>query len=402
MKNLKASVFFIFATIVLDMIGIGLIIPVLPDVMKRFVSSETELASYFGYFISVYALMQFLAAPFLGALSDRFGRRPVLFVSLVMAAFDYLLMAYAPNLSILFLGRVLSGLSGANITVAMAYIADVSDDKNRSANFGMVGAAFGLGFIVGPALGGLLGHWSPHFPFLAAAALNVINLIYGIAVLPESLPVESRRNIHWHSLNPVKGLVRVVTSRFLLPLMIVHFCFQLAGQTHPSIWTLYTRHKFDWTMAQIGFSLAAVGVLSAISQGFLTRIVIPKLGEQRTVLIGCLGQVFAFAMFGVITQGWMVYAVLIFSSVFWVAGPALQSLITQSTPGDRQGELQGQLVSLTSLAAILNPMMVTQLFSHFSNREQGVYLPGAPYFFAAFVMLLACLALNLRSQNAHH
>lgn len=394
MRAKKASILFIFITVTLDMIGIGLIIPSLPDIMRRFTSDPVLVSTYFGYFISIYALMQFIASPLLGALSDLYGRRAILLNSILIAALDYILMAFAPTLTVLFIGRVLSGLTGANITVAMAYIADVSDEKNRAANFGLIGAAFGLGFIIGPALGGLLGEVGPQYPFLVAAGMNFLNFLFGLFILPESLPKEMRRKIEIKKLNPLASVMRVFHSKTLFALLTAHFFFQLGGQTHPSIWTLYTEFKFSWTSAQVGASLALVGVLSAFSQAYLTRKLLPKLGEMRAVVIGSLGLAFAYFLFGIATEGWMMYVILGGSCVFWIVGPALQSLVSHKTPSNEQGELQGSLVSLTSLAAILNPLITTHLFAAFSATA-----PGAPYFFAAFVSLLGFAAVFWRSQE---
>ncbi|MFV8248477.1 TCR/Tet family MFS transporter [Bdellovibrio bacteriovorus] len=390
MTKKTAGIWFIFITVTLDMIGLGLVIPSLPDIMRRFVSSETSVTEYFGYFISIYALMQFLASPLLGALSDRFGRRSVLLISLLVAGFDYILMAYAPTLEILFAGRIIAGLTGANITVAMAYIADVSNDENRSANFGMVGAAFGLGFIIGPAIGGLLGHLGPEYPFLVAAGLNLLNFLFGLFILPESLPKNLRRKIDLRRTNPLYSLLGVLRSKHLLALLLVYFFFQLAGQTHPSIWTLYTETRYGWTTAQVGLSLAVVGLLSAVAQGWLTRLVIPKFGEHRTVVIGAFGYAASFIFYGMATEGWMMYAILILSAVFWTSPPALQSLISHKTPPQEQGELQGSLVSLSSLAAIITPLVTTKLFAHFSSGNPGtLYLPGAPYYFGALICFIS-------------
>ena len=399
MKNAKAGIWFIFITVVLDMIGIGLIIPVLPDIMRRFMTNETEVTEYFGYFISVYALMQFLVSPLLGALSDKWGRRPLLLISLFVASIDYLLMAYAPNLEILFIGRVLAGMTGASVTVAMAYIADVSDDTNRSANFGMVGAAFGMGFIIGPALGGLIGHQGAHYPFIAAAGMNLLNFIFGLFILPESLPAEKRRHFTVARMNPFASLARIFKTQHLIALLFVYFLFMLAGHTHPSIWTLYTEKRFGWTAYQVGLSLTLVGILSAIAQGWLTRIIVPKLGEQRAVTISALGYGVSFALFGLATEGWMMYAILIGSAIFWVSGPALQSLITAGTPAQEQGELQGTLVSLSSLAAIICPLVVTKLFAYFTDGA-GLQIPGAPYFFGAFIAFVSWVILMQRKNSA--
>ncbi|WII73580.1 TCR/Tet family MFS transporter [Bdellovibrio sp. 22V] len=393
MKNSKAGILFIFITVTLDMIGIGLVIPSLPDIMRRFVSSETSVSEYFGYFISVYALMQFVASPLLGALSDRFGRRSILLVSLLVAGFDYILMAYAPTLEILFAGRILAGLTGANITVAMAYIADVSTDENRSANFGMIGAAFGLGFIIGPAIGGLLGHYGPHYPFLLAAGMNLLNFLFGLFILPESLAPEMRRQINLAKTNPFSSLLKSLQAKHILGLLLVYFLFQLAGQTHPSIWTLYTETRYQWTTTQVGMSLAVVGILSAIAQGWLTRIVVPKIGEHKAVAWGAFGYTLTFILFALATEGWMMYAILIFSAIFWVAPPALQSLISHNVPPQEQGELQGSLVSLTALACIITPLVTTKLFAVFGAKSASVYVPGAPYFFAAVIALVSWLII---------
>lgn len=384
---------FILVTVALDMIGIGLIIPSLPEVIRRFATDPAVISSYFGYFISVYALMQFVAAPLLGALSDVYGRRPVLLLSLFAAGVDYLMMAFAPTLFLLFVGRVISGLTGANITVAMAYIADVSDEKNRSSNFGLVGAAFGLGFIIGPVLGGFLGEIGPQYPFLFAALINLLNFLFGFFILPESLPENRRSPFVWTKINPLVSLRAIFRIPGVLALAGVHFLLQLAGQTHPSIWTLYTGHRFNWGPTQVGFSLAAVGILSAIAQGGLTRILIPRMGgESRAILICAAGNMVGFALFGLANEGWMLYAVLVVSSVFWVGQPALQAVLSRQVQPEEQGELQGSLVSLSSLAAILNPIITTQLFAHFT-RDSGSQIPGAPYFFAAAMNVLAILIL---------
>lgn len=401
MKGSKARIIFIFITVTLDMIGIGLVIPSLPDVLRRFISDPTEVSNYFGYFISVYAAMQFLASPLLGAISDMVGRRPVLLLSLFAGGLDYLLMAFAPNLFILFASRIISGLMGANVTVAMAYIADISTDKDRAANFGMIGAAFGLGFIIGPAIGGILGDVGPQYPFIIAACVTLLNFIFGFFVLPESFPKEKRKKIQFSKINPFVSLVRIFTMPNILALAFVHFFLQMAGQTHPSIWTLYSKFRYGWNNAQIGLSLATVGLLSAFAQGWLTRIFIPKFGEYKVVFISTLGFVFAYSAFGLASEGWMVYAILILSCVFWTSQPALQALITEKIPAHEQGELQGSLISLTSLASIINPILSTHLFAAFTRVELKHIVPGAPYFCAAFMSLLAfsiLFSVKIRSK----
>lgn len=398
MKSNQARLIFLFITVTLDMIGVGLIIPSLPNVVRRFISDEHLVSEYFGYFISVYAFMQFVASPLLGALSDLYGRRPILLTSLFMAGVDYLFMAFAPGLGFLFIGRMISGLTGASITVCMAYVADISTDENRSANYGLIGAAFGLGFIIGPALGGLLGEYGPTAPFLAAAVLNILNFLFGIFVLPESFPKEKRRTMDLKKLNPLITLKQIFRSPLILSFALAYFLIQLAGQTHPSIWTLYTQHRFQWNTTQVGISLTLVGLLMAVSQGWFTRIVIPWLGEHKTVMYCALGNVVAFSLYALAFNGVMIYFVLVFSALFFVGQPALQSLATKLVPSDEQGEFQGSLVSLTSLASIINPLIVTQLFAHFTDKA-GLYLPGAPYFFASFISLLAWVVI-LRKARA--
>jgi len=385
----SASVMFIFVTILLDAVGIGLIIPIFPDVIRRFNSDPQFVSHYFGYFISLYALMQFVASPILGSLSDRFGRRSILLISLLGAGLDYILMAYAPNLAILFLGRIISGLTGASMTVASSYMADISDDSNRSTHFGMIGAGFGLGFILGPLMGGVLGTYSSRLPFLVAAGLTLVNFAFGLLILPESLPPEKRRKMDLKRLNPFSSLKKILKPSPIMGLIIIYFLIILAGQAHPSIWTLYTQYKFHWTSVQVGMSLAVVGFSIALVQGGLTRVVIPKLGEKKTLLLSFLFSIGGFFLFAVAPLGWMMYAILIFFAFSGLANPALQSLISKDTPSEEQGELQGSLISLASITSILGPILYTGLFSEFT-REQGAWMfPGIPYLAASLFCLLA-------------
>ncbi len=391
MNKKTASVRFIFATIFLDALGIGLLIPVLPDVIRRFNSDAQFVSEYFGYFVAVYALMQFVASPVLGSLSDRFGRRAILLVSLLGAGLDYLLMAFAPNLGILFLGRIISGLTGASMTVASSYMADISDDANRSANFGMIGAGWGLGFICGPLLGGILGDISPIMPFLGAAALNLLNFVFGYFVLPESLPENRRRQVEIKKMNPLVSVVKVLKPSPILVLIWIYILLFLGGQSHPSIWTLYTELKFGWTPREVGFSLAFVGLVMGASQGGLTRVVIPRLGEPRSLLLGIFTYMVGFALFGLADKGWMMYAIVAIFSISGVAMPALQSLIAKRIPSNEQGELQGTLVGLASLTAIIGPLFYTKIFSYFTSAEAPFQFAGAPYIGAAAVCSVALI-----------
>lgn len=401
MLEKKASVTFIFATILLDALGIGPIVPILPDLIRHFSVDPAFVSQYFGYFISVYALMQFVASPVLGSLADRFGRRPILLISLLGAAIDYLIMAFSPTLVILFVGRIISGLTGASITVATAYMADISDDKNRSANFGMIGAAFGIGFVIGPTLGSLLGSQDWRIPFIAASALNLLNFVFGYFILPESLPPSLRRKIELKRLNPFSSLLKVLKPSPIFTLIIVYFLIVLAGQAHASIWTLFTQFKFQWTTLQVGVSLSIVGISIAIVQGGLTRILIPKIGEWNAVLVGVFLSALSYLGFALANEGWMMYAFLAPSALAGIGGPALQSLISADVSTSEQGELQGSLVSLSSLAAIIGPLLFTGLFAEFTKPDASVLFPGAAYLCAAVICMTAGLVLipKLRSRQ---
>lgn len=398
MKNSQARMTFIFVTILLDAIGIGIVIPILPEVIRRFGNNEVFVSSYYGYFISVYAFMLFIASPLLGYLSDRFGRRPVLLIALCGAGFDYLLMAFAPNLFILFIGRIISGLTGASMTVASSYIADVSDDSNRTSNFGMIGAAFGVGFVIGPALGGLVGSFGHNWPFIVAAGLSLTNFVFGLFVLPESLPLEKRKTaINYSKLNPIKSVIAALFHSPAAVLVWAFFLVNLAGQSHPSIWALYTHYKFGWTTLEIGISLTVVGLAFGIGQGVTTRIVVPKIGELKAVIYGSIALIINFLLYALVTKSWMIYAatsILLFTNIVM---PSLQSLISRGTPSHEQGELQGTLVSITSLTSIIGPLLYTGLFSFFT-RPEHYSLPGAPYVAAAIIAGL-CLLLVLMNKS---
>jgi DHA1 family tetracycline resistance protein-like MFS transporter len=399
MINRKASLFFIFATLAIDSIGLGIVIPTLPDVIRRFMSDEVQVSTIYGYFIATYAIMQFFSSPLLGSLSDRFGRRPILLISLMGSAIDYFFMAFAPTLPLLFLGRIISGISGASFTVASAYIADISNDENRSKNFGLIGAGFGLGFIIGPAIGGILATYGYHYPFLAAGVFNLLNFLLGAFVLPESLAPENRRKFNPEALNPLLSIGNTFKIPAIRDLIIVCTLMHLAGQTHPSIWTLYTQHRFGWTAAQVGISLAVVGILSAVSQGGLTGWLVQRLGERRVLFYGILGETLSFFCFGLASSGTMLYVILMLSSICWASQPALQSLISREVPPQKQGELQGTLMSLASLTGIINPLIVTRLFSLTSEKDSGFYLPGSPYFLASLFLAFAWILIARRTTT---
>jgi MFS transporter, DHA1 family, tetracycline resistance protein len=379
-----ATVAFVLVVILLDTLGVGVILPVLPRLVESFVGGDVaEGSRWFGAFVSAYAAMQFFFAPIMGALSDRFGRRVVILTSLLGAALDYVLLAFAPSLSWLFVGRVVAGITGASFSAATAYIADITPPEKRAQSFGMVGAAFGVGFVLGPAVGGVLAAVHLRAPFLLAAGLNVANLIYGLFVLPESLAPEHRRKFDLTRANPLGALRRLGASPLLLGFTGTLVCAYLAQQILQAVWALYTQARFDWLPLQIGISLAIVGIMTGVVQGGLVRIAVRRLGEEKSVLVGLLFNVLGFVAFGVATEGWMMYALLVPFSLGGIAGPAIQSLLTRQVGPSEQGELQGSLASLQSVTAIVGPLVATGLFSRFAPASASPHVPGAPFFASA-------------------
>lgn len=389
---------FIFVTLVLDILGIGLIIPILPQLVKSFLGGSVPAASHaYGLLAALYSGMQFLCAPILGSLSDRFGRRPVILGSLFGSGLDYFVLAFAPNLAWFFVGRIVAGATGANFAAASAYIADVSPPEKRAANFGMIGAAFGLGFIAGPALGGVLGNVGLRIPFLVAGGLTLINWLYGWFVLPESLAPQNRRAFSWGRSNPVGSLIHLRKHPTAFGLAGSYFLIYLAHQVFPSTWVLYTNYRYGWTPGQVGLSLAIVGVMAAIVQGGLTRLIVRRLGEEKTAAIGLTMATLAYAGYGLASEGWMVYVILVLGSLGSVTGPAVQGLISRGVGPDEQGGVQGSLSSLTSIAGVIGPPIAAGLFAHFiKSPVGGVSMPGAAFFFSASLLTVALL-LALRS-----
>ena len=394
----KPALRFIFVTLFLDILGIGLIIPILPKLIEQLSGGNVSAASHtYGWLASLYSLMQFLCAPVLGGLSDRFGRRAVILSSLFGSWLDYLLLAFAPSLPWFFLGRIIAGVTGANMTAANAYIADVSPPEKRAANFGLVAAAFGLGFIAGPALGGWIGdQFGLRAPFLVTAGLTLLNWFYGMFVLPESLPRENRRAFEWKRANPVGSLVALKRHPEVLGLTETYFLMSLAHQVFPSTWVLYTSYRYGWTPKQVGLSLAAVGVMAAIVQGGLVRKIIPRLGERRSIIIGLMNAAVFFAAYGFATEGWMVYVLIGIGSFGGIAMPALQGLVSRGVPLNEQGAVQGALSSLASLAGILGPVLATGLFGYFISERAPAHVPGAAFFCGSMLMVIA-LVLAMRS-----
>ncbi len=386
----NAALGFIFITILVDVIGLGIIIPVVPKLIENLTGeSISEASRYGGWLVFSFAIMQFIFSPILGGLSDRFGRRPVLLLSLLGLGLDYILHAYAPSIVWLFIGRLLAGVMGASITTATAYIADISTPEKRAQNFGLIGAAFGLGFIIGPVIGGVCSKWGPSVPFLVAAGLTLINVLYGYFVLPESLLKENQRKFEWKRANPIGSLKHLkkypVVSGLVASLVLIY----IASHAVQSNWSYYTIFKFNWDAEMVGYSLAAVGVLVSLVQGFLIRIINPKLGVNKSIYLGIALYAFGLILFGIAWQSWMMFVFLLPYCLGGIAGPALQGLISNQVPDTEQGELQGALTSLISLTSIIGPLIMTNLFAYATAKNSMFYLPGAPFFLAAALMLFS-------------
>ena len=395
-----AALGFIFVTILIDVIGLGIIIPVLPTLIQQLTHAGLSHASQVaGWLTFAYASMQFLSAPVVGGLSDRFGRRPVLLAALLGLGLDYVFLSFAPTLAWLFVGRIIAGITGASFTTATAYIADISPPDKRAANFGLVGAAFGLGFIIGPALGGLFATYGARVPFMVAAGLSLANFLYGYFILPESLAPDRRRPFEWARANPVGSLLQFGRYPTVLGLVAALALVYLAGSATQSVWTFYTMLKFTWSTKMVGYSLGAVGLGVAIVQGGLVRAVIPKIGPARAILVGFVFYIIGFILFAFATRGWMMFVFLVPYCLGGLSGPALQGLISAQVPPDEQGELQGGLTSLISATGIVGPLMMTHLFAYFTGRRAPVQFAGAPFLLGA-ALVLGATGLALRSLRA--
>jgi DHA1 family tetracycline resistance protein-like MFS transporter len=392
---------FIFITLLIDVIGLGIIIPVMPKLISELTGDDISAASRDGgWLLFAYAFMQFICAPLIGGISDQFGRRPVLLASLFGFGVDYIFLAFAPTLAWLYAGRIISGIMGASFTTGAAYIADISTPEKRAQNFGLLGAAFGLGFIIGPVLGGLLGQYGSRVPFMAAAALSFINWLYGYFILPESLKPENRRKFDWSRANPAGSLANLKRYPVIYGLIISLGLVYVALHAVQSNWSFYVIEKFKWTEAQIGYSLGAVGVLSAIIQGYLIRLIIPKLGQKRGVYLGLLLYAAGFILYAMASEGWMMYVFMIPYILGSIAGPSLQGIISTQVAANEQGEIQGALTSLQSLTSIIGPPLMANLFSFFTQPAAPVYLPGAPMIMAAVLTLVsAYLARRSLKKN---
>lgn len=385
----NAAIGFIFVTLLIDVIGFGIIIPIMPDLIKELTGGTLSQASeYGGLLMFAFATAQFIFSPVLGNLSDRFGRRPVLLISLFGFSLDYMLLALAPNITWLFIGRTLAGIMGASFTTAGAYIADISPPEKRAQNFGMIGVAFGVGFIIGPVMGGLLGRFGTRVPFYAAAGLTMLNWLYGYFILPESLKPENRRAFEWKRANPVGSLMHFNKYKImgLVGSLVLIYIAQHAVQSN---WTFYTMEKFKWTEDIIGYSLGVVGILVAIVQGGLIRVINPKLGQKGSVYAGLILSATGFTLFAFASESWMMFVFLIPYCFGGIAGPALQGIMSSGIPPNEQGELQGALTSLMSATTIFGPLMMTSIFAYFTAKTAPVYFPGAPFILGGFLTLVA-------------
>lgn len=386
----RATIAFIFVTVVLDVLAFGVVLPVLPRLIEQFLAGDTaRAAQIFGLFGTVWALMQFLCSPILGALSDRFGRRKVILASNFGLGLDYVFMALAPSLGWLFIGRIISGITGASFITAYAYIADVTPPEKRAASFGMVGAAFGLGFVLGPALGGLLGGVDLRLPFWVAAGLTLLNAFYGLFVLPESLPRANRQAFAWQRANPV-GSLRLLRSRpALLGLASVYFLYHLAHHSLASIFVLHATYRYGWDEGAVGLTLGGVGVFSVVIQGGLVRPIVARIGERRTLLTGLLFGSLGFLLYGLAPTGRQFLMGMPVFALMGLFGPSFQALITRRVGPSEQGQLQGANSSVMGMTGLVGPVLFSQTFAFFISTGSPWHLPGAPYLLASVVLLIA-------------
>lgn len=405
-KNKKAAIGFIFVTLLIDVMGWGLIIPVMADLISQLKNIPVNVASTYGAaLLSAFAVTQFLFSPVIGNLSDRFGRRPVLLTSLLGFGIDYIIQAIAPAYGWLFIGRVIAGLTGASFTTATAYIADVSkNETDRAKNFGLIGAAFGLGFVLGPALGGLLSHFGTRAPFYAASALCLLNCIYGYFFLPESLDEAHRRPFEWKRANPFGSLKFLTKHPEIGGLALGFFLIYLGAQSVQGNWNFFTIYRFHWTDNMVGYSLAVVGVLVGGVQAGLTRVVNPKIGNEKSIYLGLSLYTLGLVLFAVASQSWMMFAFLIPYCLGGIAGPSLQSVLAGHVPGNQQGELQGALTSLMSFTTIIGPPIMTFTFRYFTSEHAPFNFPGIHFLIGATCMFLSLIIVYkvLNKEKKEH
>jgi DHA1 family tetracycline resistance protein-like MFS transporter len=383
----RAAFVFILVMVAFDMVAFGIIAPVLPDLIRQFEGGDfARASSVTGYFGFAWATMQFIFSPVLGAWSDRFGRRPVMLISCFGLSIDYVFMAVAPSLRWLLVGRIISGVTTSNISTAFAYVTDVTKPEERAKPFGLVSAAFGLGFVIGPAVGGWLGNMNLRFPFWAAAALSFGNALYGYFVLPESLSPERRAKSAWHMANPLGSLRLLSSHTELAGLSVVTTLYYLAHNSLPSMWALYTEYRYMWSRRDVGLSLAVVGICAAVVSGALVGPFVKRFGERRSLLSGLLFGTMGFAGFALASRGWVILAVIPFIALWGIAAPAMQSLMARHVDPSSQGKLQGAINSLRAITGMAGPVLFTQVFAIAISPRYGLHLPGAPYYLAALLL----------------
>ncbi len=387
---MRLPTLFILFTVTIDAMGIGLILPVMPDLLQEVRGGGLANAALWGGVLSTtYAVMQFLCSPTLGNLSDRFGRRPILLVSMAVLAADYVLMSLAGTIWLLILGRIIAGIAAGTHATALAYMADISEPDKRAQNFGLISAGFGMGFVFGPILAAFLGDIDPRAPFVAAACLAAANFAFGYFILPESLPKDRRRPFNWRRANPAGGLKHIAALPGVRGLLVVMLAYQIANFVYPAIWAYYGQASFGWTSRMVGFSLGVYGVAMAVVQGGLIRLILPRLGLIRTVYFGLILNTVCLVGYGFASEAWMIWTLIPISAMGAVVAPAMQGVMSRAAGADQQGELQGVLASISSLSMILSPLIMTQAFFWFTHEGAALRLPGAPFLLAAILMAVA-------------
>ena len=391
--NQRLAITFIMLSVVMDSMGIGLIMPVMPDLIRAIEGTDIGSAALWGGLLAtIFAVMQFLFGPTIGSLSDRFGRRPILLISLVVMAFDYVLMALASTMWLLIIGRIIGGITAATQSTAAAYMADISKPKEKAANFGLIGAAFGVGFVLGPIIGGILAEYGTRSPFWAAAVLAASNAVFGYFVLPETVTDRIRRPFDWRRANPLGAFKHIGKLPGLRPMMVILFIYAIAFFVYPGVWAYYGALQFGWSPGMIGLSLGVFGIGIAVVQGLLMRPILRKIGERNAVILGLSIDVLAFVALGFVTNGWIALALTPLTALGSIAGPALQGIMSRKAADDQQGELQGTIASINAVATIAAPLIMTQTFFYFTRDDVAIFLPGAPFLLSA-IMTLGCIAI---------
>jgi len=398
----KNAMVFVLITVMISSIGFGIIIPVLPDLLKELTGlGNSDAAVYGGWLTFVFAVTQFICMPIIGALSDRYGRRPVMLVSLLGLGLDYFIMGLAPTIGFLFLGRIFAGAFGATFSTANAYIADITPPEKRAQNFGLVGAVFGVGFMLGPVIGGYLGEYNPRLPFIAAGVFSLINMVYGYIFLPETLTEDNRRPFEWGRANAFGVFIQLRKLKGALGLLTVMLLLAIAHTAYPTVYTFTMNEALGWSSRDVGISLGFFGIASIIVQGGLIRIIIPKIGMFWAAFIGITSYILAFIGFGLASAGWVIYAMGVFSALAGLYQPSLNNMMSSRLSAKEQGELQGAVGAVQGLALMLGPLPMTYLFQKFtqSNNTSALYLPGAPFIFGSMLSAIALvLFLSLTSK----